>query len=273
MPDPILVSCLMVTKPRTERFTFLKDSISAFLRQTYHPCELVIVLDEAEEAATRALETHLASLDRPNIRLIASQSPPSPNSLSLGALRNHSVAASLGQILCQWDDDDLHHPDRVQRQLAAMTAAGRQACYLQDLFQYATESRKLYWTNWLKAPVPAHPGTLMCTRAAMLRYPETGPLSQRGEDRDVLERLDAAGLVCVLDANPHLFVYRMHASNLSPQSHMQMLLDSLSVSAAFLTRRKAALTTDLAVFDFGAGDVFVTGSNGPAFTLAGPDQP
>lgn len=267
MTDPALVSCLMVTKPRTERFSFLKDSISAFLRQTYRPCELVIVLDEAEEEATRALENFVASLGQPNIRLLASQGP-----LSLGALRNRSVGASLGQILCQWDDDDMHHPDRVRRQLAAMMTAGKQACYLQDLFQFETESRKLYWTNWLRAPVPAHPGTLMCTRAAMLRYPETGPLSQRGEDRDVLERLDAAGLVCVLDAAPHLFVYRMHASNLSPQSHLQMLLESLSVSAAFLLRRKAALMDGVAVFDFGAGEVFVTGSNGPAFTIAGSNQ-
>lgn len=268
MTDPTLVSCLMVTKPRTERFAFLKDSISAFLRQTYHPCELVIVLDQAEEEATRALEAYVASLDQPNIRLFPSQGP-----MTLGALRNRSVAVSQGQFLCQWDDDDFHHPDRVQRQFAAMTAAGKQACYLQDLFQFATESRKLYWTNWLRAPVPAHPGTLMCTRSAMQSYPETGPLSQRGEDRDLFERLVAAGLVCVLDGNPHLFVYRMHPSNLSPQSHMQMLLDSLSVSAAFLTRRRAALTADLAVFDFGAGDVFVTGSNGPAFTIAGPGQP
>lgn len=268
MTDPNLVSCLMVTKPRAERFAFLKDSISAFLRQSYSPCELVIVLDQAEEDATRALETYLATLNQPNIRLFPSQGP-----MSLGALRNRSVSESRGDILCQWDDDDLHHPDRVQRQLAAMNAAGKQACYLQDLFQFATESRKLYWTNWLRAPVPAHPGTLMCTRAAMPSYPESGPLSQRGEDRDVLERLNTAGLAYVLDGAPHLFIYRMHPSNLSPQSHMQMLLDSLSVSAAFLTRRKAALTTDLAVFDFGAGDVFVTGSNGPAFTLAGPDQP
>jgi glycosyltransferase involved in cell wall biosynthesis len=267
MTDPALVSCLMVTKPRTERFSFLKDSISAFLRQTYRPCELVMVLDEAEEEATRALEAYVASLGQPNIRLLASPGP-----MSLGALRNRSVEASRGQILCQWDDDDMHHPDRVKRQFDAMTAAGKQACYLQDLFQFVTESRKLYWTNWLRAPVPAHPGTLMCTRAAMLSYPETGPLSQRGEDRDVLERLDAAGLVCVLDASPHLFVYRMHSSNLSPQSHLQMLVESLSVSAAFLSRRKAALMDDLAVFDFGAGEVFVSGSNGPAFTIAGSDR-
>lgn len=265
MTEPSLVSCLMVTKPRSERLAFLKNSILAFLRQTYQPCELVIVLDQAEDAATSALEAFVASLDRPNIRLFASQGP-----LSLGALRNRSVRESRGQILCQWDDDDMFHPDRVMRQLATMTAAGKRACYIQDLFQFATESRKLYWTNWLKAPVPAHPGTLMCARAVMPSYPETGPLSQRGEDRYVLERLDAAGHVCVLDGAPHLFVYRMHPSNLSPQSHMQMLLDSLSVSAAFLTRRKAALINDLAVFDFGAGEVFVTGSNGPAFSF---DQP
>jgi glycosyltransferase involved in cell wall biosynthesis len=267
MTDPALVSCLMVTKPRPERFTFLKDSISAFLRQSYQPFELVIVLDEADAQATLALETHVASLGRPNIHLFAAE-----GKTTLGALRNRSVRVSRGDVLCQWDDDDLHHPDRVARQLGAMTAFGKQACYIQDLFQFATESRKLYWTNWLRAPVPAHPGTLMCTRTAMPRYPETGPLSQRGEDRDVLERLNAAGLVAVLDAAPHLFVYRMHASNLSPQSHLQMLLDSLSVSAAFLNRRKATLTDDLAVFDFGAGDVFVTGSNGPAFSFAGSDH-
>ena len=257
----------MVTKPRPERFAFLKESISAFLRQTYPNCELVIVMDQAEAAAIAALDAFVASLARPNIRVL-----PPEGSISLGALRNRSVAASRGEVLCQWDDDDLHHPARVERQLEAMTTAGKQASYLQDVFQFATESRKLYWTNWLRAPVPAHPGTLMCARAAMPRYPETGPLSQRGEDRDVLERLEAAGLVCVLEQAPHLFVYRMHATNLSPQSHLQMLVESLSVSAAFLLRRRVAITDDLAIFDFGAGEVFVTGSNGAAFTMAGPDR-
>ena len=154
-----------------------------------------------------------------------------------------------------------------------MVAAGKEANYLQEVFQFVTESRKLYWTNWLRAPVPAHPGTLMCARAVMPRYPETGPLSQRGEDRDVLERLQAAGHVSVLEQAPHLFVYRMHATNLSSQAHLQMLVESLSVSAAFLLRRRAAITDDLAVFDFGGAEVFVTGSNGPAFTMAGPDRP
>ena len=225
-------------------------------------------MDQADPAAIAALEDFVASLARPNIRVL----PPEGNK-SLGALRNRSVAASRGAVLCQWDDDDLHHPARVARQLEAMVAAGKEASYLQEVFQFVTESRKLYWTNWLRAPVPAHPGTLMCARAVMPPYPETGVLSQRGEDRDVLERLQAAGHVSVLEQAPHLFVYRMHATNLSSQSHLQMLVESLSVSAAFLLRRRAAITDDLAVFDFGGEQVFVTGSNGPAFTMAGPDRP
>ncbi len=264
MSSKALVSCLMVTKPRRARFSYLQDSISAYLRQTYQPCELVIVLDETEDDLVLALQRHLATLARPDIRLFLPQGPA-----SLGALRNRSVEVSVGDILCQWDDDDFHHPDRVRRQAEVMSADNSRACYLQDVLQFMTGTRTLFWTNWMQAPVPAHPGTLMCARTQMVEYPATGPQSQREEDRHVLQQLIAAGPVSVVTGEPHLFVYRMHSENLSPQGHLQMLVETLAVSASFLRRREAALRAELAVFDFGPGDVTVTGSNGAAFTIPG----
>lgn len=265
MIGPALVSCLMVTKLRTERFPFVQQSIAAYARQTYPHRELVILMDEAEAEAIRALEGFVLSLGRPDIRLIPPQGPA-----TLGALRNRSVAASQGDVLCQWDDDDFHHPERVARQVAAMTLSGREACFLQDVFQLVADERALFWTNWRHAPVPAHPGTLTCRRSAMPPYPEDGPRARRDEDREVLERLQAAGQVEILSGMPELFIYRMHGTNISPQSHLRMLVDSLSVSAAFLRRREAQLRQELAVFDFGPGEVVVTGSNGAAFSLSAP---
>ncbi len=41
------------------------------------------------------------------------------------ALRHASMDLATGDVLCQWDDDDLHHPQRVARQPGADTAPAR----------------------------------------------------------------------------------------------------------------------------------------------------
>ena len=262
MAGDVLVSCLMVTLPTPARFAFLKRSIAAYCAQTHTPRELVMVLDLGPAEAKTAIRMHVASLGRDDIRVVEA-----PGELSLGALRNLSRASARGQVHCQWDDDDLHHPQRVDRQLAALTASGAQAVCLQEVMLFLTASRELYWTNWRAAPPTVMPATVMCLATVPVRYPETGPTSRLGEDTAVALQFLSLGALHALTDAPHLFVYVGHAANTWGGDFHPMLASRLGLSQGLLLRREARIRESLRAIDFGPGTVTVRGPNGAAFTL------
>ena len=264
MPDPadVLVSCLMVALPSAGRLAFLERSIAAYAAQTHASRELVIVLDQGSAEDKAAIAKHVATLRRDDVRIVES-----PRAMSLGALRNLSRDSARGEVQCQWDDDDLHHPQRIELELAALAASGAQAVCLQECMLLLAASSELYWTNWRATEPTVMPGTLMCRATAPIRYPETGPRSQLIEDTDVvLQLLRAGGLHPIVDA-PHLYVYVGHASNTWGTAFHPMLASRLGLSRGLLLRREARLRENLRAIDFGPGPVNVRGPNGVAFTL------
>jgi glycosyltransferase involved in cell wall biosynthesis len=266
-PDDVMVSCLMVTLAVPERLRHLERSIACYARQTHANKELVIVTDAGDSDAKSAITAHIRSLCRNDIRIV-----DAPGKLSVGALRNISMASARGDVACQWDDDDLSHPRRVEQQLHALRVSGSQGVSLQQAMMFFTDSRTLYCTNWHATQTKSLPGTLMCWKSAPIRYHETGPGCRLGEDTVVaLQLLELGGLHALPDA-PHLYVYVSHGANSWAADHHRMLVDTLAVSRGLLSRREARLREDLRCYDFGAGAVTVRGSNGPAFVLgAEPD--
>jgi glycosyltransferase involved in cell wall biosynthesis len=252
----------MVTLPSPRRLAFLKRAIGAYCAQTYAPRELVMVLDQGSADAKAAIMAHVAALGRDDMRIIEA-----PREMSLGALRNLSRASALGDVHCQWDDDDLHHPRRVELELAALTATGAAAVCLEEVMLLLTASADLYWTNWRAAEPTVMPATLMCLATAPVRYPESGPKSRLGEDTDVaLQFIQLGGLHSLRDA-PHLFVYVGHGANTWGADFHPMLADRLGLSRGLLLRREARIREGLREIDFGLGPVTVRGPNGVAFTL------
>ena len=258
-----MVSCLLVTLPVPQRLAYLKRSVAAYCRQTHRDAELVIVVDPGPAGARAAIVDHIAGLGRDDIRIVES-----PERRPLGALRNLSVASARGDFLCQWDDDDLHHPQRVERQRSALIESGKQAVLLEEVMQFFPRSRKLYCINWRATEDKGNPGTLMCKRSAPIRYPETGSEARRGEDSAVVRQLQHQDGVHILKGAPHLYVYVSHGDNTFPDDHHRMLAAELSISQALLRRREAHLRDGLRPFDFGPGEVTVEGYNGTAFTIA-----
>jgi hypothetical protein len=263
--DP-LVSCLLVTTGGPERFGYLQRSVADYCRQTYVRKELVVVFDSARQHDQLKCKSFLAQLGRDDVKII-----PNEEALSLGKLRNISRGAAQGEICCQWDDDDFHHPQRLERQLSALLESGRQAVYLQEVMQYFIKRRDLYCMNWRATPAMGHPGTLMLKRSAMVTYPETGDEAARGEDLAVAMQLHEKKEVCLLEGAPHLYVYISHGANTWPDDHHQMLANSLAISRGQLTRREAQIREGLGAFDFGPGPLQVHGNNGAAFKIGGPD--
>ena len=258
-----VVSCLMVTLAVPERLSYLKRSVGDYCRQTHSRKELVIVLDVGPSETKAAIAEHVASLQRTDIRIIDPD-----RKLSLGALRNIAREHARGDIHCQWDDDDLYHPERLERQLEYLLRADCEAVCLQEVLQFFPQIRTLYCTNWRPTPDKSLPGTLMCRRSAPIRYPETGAESQLGEDTAVVSQLLERQTCRFLAGAPHLYVYVSHGCNSWGDDHHRMQVTHLGISRGLLRRREAQLRDGLRPFEFGPEPITVEGYNGVAFTLS-----
>jgi glycosyltransferase involved in cell wall biosynthesis len=252
----------MVTYPVPERVAYAKASIRAFCNQTHPDKELVIVVDEEPADGLAALGEYIRSLGRSDIRIVLC-----PRNLILGKKRNLSLDSARGDVLCQWDDDDLFHPQRLECQLACLREGDHEAVYLQEVMQYFPRAQSIYWTNWQSTQAGGHPGSLMVKRVVPFRYPIEGPTASLGEDLHVALLLRERGSVQFLATMPHLFVYVSHGNNSWNASHHEMLASELSISKGLLQRREAAVRQGLKPFDFGTHQLSVQGKNGLAFVI------
>src|SRR3954451_24252624 len=138
-----VVSCLMVTRPSAHRLPLCRRSIECYLRQSYPATELVIALDEGAVEDKRALEAHVAALGCPDVRVVRC-----PGNPTLGRLRNFAIDQAQGELICVWDDDDIHHPRRLELQVRALLESGGIATFLTEVLHLFAARRELYWTNY-----------------------------------------------------------------------------------------------------------------------------
>jgi Glycosyl transferase family 2 len=258
-----LISCLLVTLPVAERFIQFRQSVQAYCRQTYAEKELVVVFCEALPESREAILGFVDALERTDIHVVEL-----PEWSTLGRLRNISRASAGGEFLCQWDDDDLYHPERLEQQFAALQHSGQEAVYLQEVMQFFPSLGDLYCINWFATEAKGLPSSLMCRRSADINYPEVGPASMRGEDLVVAAQLHKQHGVYLLAGMPHLYVYVSHGQNTWPAEHHRMLAAQLGISRGLLRRREAQLRHGLSAFDFGTNTITVQGNNGSAFTIS-----
>ncbi len=197
-PSPPLVSCLMVTAARPAS---ARIAIECFLRQTYSHRELVIVDDGPADELAR----HVDSIGDERIRMLRRESA----NATLGELRNVAVHAARGEVICQWDDDDLFDPDRLWWQVGVLLDAEVDACFL--------ERWTILWTDGPRVAIGTRrlwEGSMVARRDAIAAYPAL----RRGEDSPVAEALVNGGKVALLDL-PELYVYLVHGSNTFDSAH------------------------------------------------------
>ncbi|MEJ0015592.1 MAG: glycosyltransferase [Acetobacteraceae bacterium] len=252
----------MVTKADPVRAGMVAESIADYRRQTYPERELVIVTESESASDIEALRDTVRRFDRGDIRLVRI----APGQ-TLGAMRMASIAAARGDVICQWDDDDRSHPERLSRQWGRLRETGAEAVLLRDVVHYFPGHDRLYVTSWRATPASGHPGTLMARIDAPLSYPTIGETASRGEDLAVVLALNERGTLAVLADAPHLFVYVSHGRNTWADDHHAMLADRLAISRGLLGRREAALRAGLAPFDWQGRPVQVCGNNGLAFVI------
>lgn len=229
------ISCLTVT---LNRLVFLKEAIQCYCRQTYPNRELVIVTDGTPRYR-QAVSDYLSWLGRDDIRLVTVEKQ------SLGALRNVSLDAATGDIVCQWDDDDLNHPQRLERQFQHLIAAKAHACCFTDQLQFFFADRSLYWSDWRNGDTQGLeqliPGTMMTHRDARFRYPETTELASAGEDSVLLQQIATKASVAPFQDAGFLNIYSYHGKNVFSEVHHRRITFLTGQTADSLRDRESVL--------------------------------
>ncbi|NEP13073.1 MAG: glycosyltransferase [Symploca sp. SIO2C1] len=195
-----LISCMMVTK---NRFQQAKLAIECFQNQTYHHKELVIVDDDESDRLAEYVH-QLADDTIQYLRL-------APENRTLGELRNLALAHTSGTYVCQWDDDDLIDPLRLEMQMSALQSLNADACFLQRWLMWWVEQRRLATSR-----TRIWEGSILCHKSKLPAY----PVQRQGEDTLVSSVILQNCRVALLD-QPQLYLYVVHQQNTFGDEHFE----------------------------------------------------
>jgi glycosyltransferase involved in cell wall biosynthesis len=106
------VSVIMPTHNRAE---LLRRSVLSVLSQTYRDFELIVVDDCSKDHTQQVL----AEFSDPRLRVIRRETNG-----RAAAARNDGIAAARGELIAFQDDDDIWLAHKLERQVAALDAAG-----------------------------------------------------------------------------------------------------------------------------------------------------
>lgn len=247
-PACLMITCVTITQPGRSRL--LAEAVADFSAQTFADRELLIVHDGGPAFASDVLaivNAQPASAARA-IRVIAATAEPK---LSLGELRNIASNAATGAWLCQWDDDDRFHPERLFVQWQAVQAQGAAFCFLVDQLHWFEASSELFWEDWQSETYPLNfaQGSMLARRDLLPRYPTLA----RGEDTPLCWQI-ALGAengdykIARLRGAGWCYLYRHHGGNAWDEAHHRAIASVRTMSPARLLAQLYVLQARLAEF-------------------------
>jgi len=222
-----LVSCVMVTK---NRLLLARRAVECFTQQTWQNKELVII-DDGEADYAPMLDAYRSTAPIRYFRI-----EPQPGA-RLGDLRNISLDRAEGEFIAQWDDDEWYHPERLERQMAAIST-GLDVAVLRNTLLHVDRPGIVDHLFRTAMAAGETPGTIL-QRRADVRYRNLA----RAEDTEYLARLGETMRVGVLDTpHSHLFIRCFHGRNTWDLDHFEGALrttrrDTLSFYVAKYLRR------------------------------------
>jgi glycosyltransferase involved in cell wall biosynthesis len=258
----------MVSSPKGARYPWFVKSMQSFLDQTYESRELVILLNRLSTQEKKRALREIEKRGVKNVRVQYIAGKP-----SLGKLRNLSVKAASGDILCQWDDDDISDPLRLEKQSAILKNRSG-VVYLQDAFQFLAPQRKIFWVNWKKytkaSGLPAGiPQTILFTKDIKVKFPESGKTSQRGEDLalyKVLRKKIPTKIHFFSTAYP-LYTYVYHGENTWDAYHHFRSGVMNSVAKAKLLKNKKHICAKIKSLELDKKELDVLCKSGPLYKV------
>jgi glycosyltransferase involved in cell wall biosynthesis len=231
-----MISCLCVT--RGDRLGLLSDAVADFVGQTFPDRELVI-LHDGDDAVHAGVCAIVAA--QPDVSIRVERAPRGPR---LGGLRNIAIARARGEWICQWDDDDRCHPERLRLQWEHAESERADVNYLVDQLHWFLPDNLLFWDDWSGEQYPLNliQGTILARRAAIPPYPDIS----RGEDTlqtHALLRAEAANALRVsrLRGAGWCYIYRFHGGNVFDASHHRAISAIKRIPAPRLLPRLALL--------------------------------
>lgn len=189
-----LVTAVMITGMHKARYPLARVALECFKRQGYPNKELLII-NHGEESLfcgdRRVRELRLKKGVRDTV----------------GDLRNLGLKHAAGDFIISWDDDDWHHPERIQIQMKARK--GNAAVLLKNRIHYSFENGAACYNS---APMGAH-STILHPRAVKFRYPSL----VRGSD-SIFSQCFKKHMV--IDNDPALYFRFYHGLNLWNADHI-----------------------------------------------------
>jgi glycosyltransferase involved in cell wall biosynthesis len=251
-----MVSCLTVT--REGKLEDLRRAVRCFDDQTVTERELVIVHDGGDELdqGIRSLAGEFA-----DCRIRIERAAPG---LTLGALRNLSVECAEHDLICQWDDDDLYHPRRLEVQLEELRREDADFCFFTDQLHYFEPTGEMYWDDWSVEvyPMSLIQGTMLGKREHLGRYPELS----RGEDTPVVNDLVRRGCrVARLEERGYLYIYVYNERNAWDVQHHADISAWKRMRKERLLEHEATLRSHLADYRLDVPFVMMPHDDGTLF--------
>lgn len=248
-----MISCLMITG--SSREAFVARSLASFSSQSVTDKELVIVHD-GDAGFCGALESLRTEFNHLEIHLVRARP-----GLTLGELRNLSVESANGEYVCQWDDDDICHPDRLRLQYSHMQDRNCEFSFLGDQLHLYEKIGHLFWEDWRCDPPPGNwiHGTVMGRRDRFPAYPS----QQRGEDTGVaMQVFFRDERVSTLSDLGYLYVYTYNGSNSWDLGHHLAISQRKRKNETELMPRLAELRTRLSEYAWQFSDLVLPFDNG-----------
>ena len=204
-----IISSLMVTQPGKEEEC--EQSIKSFTNQKFKEKELIIIHDgglKFHRILQGIVEKH------PNHHIEIHREPQK----SLGLLRNRSIELANCPYVCQWDDDDLSHPDRLSIQFEYLQNNEAEFCFMTDQLHLFSEQKLLFWDDWRVENPPGHliQGTLLGRRDLIGAYPDLAV----GEDTDlVMDLVNRDCKIAAMSGFGWMYIYTYNGRNAWGESH------------------------------------------------------
>ena len=214
---------MTVTEGRPD---LIVNAISCYYSQTYKNKELVVVSQGTvfENSIIRELVECVEGAFFVD----------APSNLSLGAMRNLSIELTTGDIICQWDDDDFYHPQRLMSQYKRLRGRSVACLYTQHL-KYFKDKNQMYWIDYKRGtddyvsvakrcPYKKFlTGSVMFLKDCFYQYKNNlYPEWNCEEDLDVLQKLMKLGSVEEVN-DGHQYVYVFHDGNTYDRHHHEMV--------------------------------------------------
>jgi glycosyltransferase involved in cell wall biosynthesis len=216
MTNQPLVSVIITTYNRAH---MLKGTIDSIIGQTYHNIELIIVSDASTDNTDEIVSPYIEE----RIRYIKL-----PKNTGLPAeTRNKGLEEAKGEYIAFCDDDDLWMPEKLKKQIQAITINDSDLCFTNTIHidknsntvnkrrinipipQKATLSRLLL-SNYVTL------SSVLVKHEVVKKFKgfDTRSDFRAGEDYELWGRMLAEG-VTFCSVNENLVLYRVHDRNIS----------------------------------------------------------